>query len=219
MALDSGDILRVSFESTDASGRLFVNTLHYRIEGDSAFPTHEPEIPSVLSKLSEHLTTEYRGCLDTGRTLNTIRGRTEVETWNGEVARVGEVTVGLAGLLSHGDGTVPDPACGVIDLRSGVASRSGRGWIMVPGSRASTALSSLGKWAVGGTYVNAMNALAAVLDDKVQETFGGVNSWHATPVIYSRTRRKAALEPFYFPVASCLVRTDVHWLRRRVTAP
>lgn len=219
MALDSGDIVRFSIESFGSGGVQYVNTFHYRLEGDTGFATNEPTIADVCDKVWGKLGTAYRNCLYGDRTVRAVVGRTEVETWNGEVAAAGESSVGLEGLLSGGDGRIYRAQSMIIATKSDVASRSARGWIMVPGSVNSVDMDGAGNWKAGGTYTSAVEALAALMNDDIQHTVLAVNVWHLQPIIYSRTRRKRGQTPYYFALKSATAKRDPRWLRRRVTAP
>jgi hypothetical protein len=219
LALGNGDIVRFAIESFGSSGVEYVNTLHYRVEGDASFAGNEPTVADACDAVWTKLGAAYRNCLYGDRTVRAVVGRTEVRTWLGEVASAGESAVGLTGLLAGGDGKVYRAQSLVIALKSDVASRSARGWIMVPGSVNSTDMDGSGQWSASGTYYTSCVALAALLDDNIQHDVLGTHAWHLQPVIYSRTRRKRDLTPYYFSVKSALAKRDPRWLRRRVTAP
>lgn len=219
MALGNGDIVRCSIESAGSNGVLYINTLHYRVEGDAAMEGNEPTVADVCSKVFDKLGAAYRALLYGDRHLNRIVGRTEVQTWLGEVASAGEFVSGLAGTLIGGDGKLPNPLSAVIDLHSDVASRSSRGWQMLPGSVNSADMDGSGKWNSSGSYFPAVQAYAALLDDNIQHTVLAVNAWHLQPIIYSRTRRKRGVEPYYFSVKSAIAKQDPRWVNRRRTAP
>lgn len=196
-----------------------MNTLHYRLEGDSAFSGNEPTIADACQEVYNKLGAAYRACLYGDRTLRAVTGRTEVQTWLGEVATAGEYVAGVAGTLIGGDGKVYRAQSMVVNLKSDVASRSARGWIMLPGSVNSADMDGAGNWSASGSYYTAAVALAALLDDTIQHDVLSVHAWHLKPIIYSRTRRKRSQSPYYFDVKSATAKRDPRWLRRRVTAP
>lgn len=219
MALASGDIIRCAIESAGSNGVLYINTLHYRLEGDTAFATNEPTVADVCSEVFNKLGAAYRALLYGDRHLNRIVGRTEVQTWLGEVASAGEFVSGAAGTLIGGDGKLPNPLSAVVDLHTDVASRSSRGWLMLPGSVNSADMDGSGKWSAAGDYRTACVAFANLLDDNIQHDVAGVHAWHLQPVIYSRTRRKRGQDPYYFFVHSAIVKQDPRWVNRRRTSP
>lgn len=219
MALSDGDIVRFGLTSITPTGVVQVNNLHYRLVADTAFITNEPTVADTASELWTKLGTAYRATLLTSTTMQLVHGYQEVETWNGAIASSGDFVVNLAGTAALGTGQVARPLSGVIDLRSDVATRSGRGWIMLPGPADPTMLNSSGTFNSIGAYTVAAQNLAALLDDAIQHDVLGVHAWHLTPCIYSRTRRKRAQSPFTFDVKAASFRLDPRWVSRRRTAP
>jgi len=196
MALGTGDIIRFAVESVGSNGVLYVNTFHYRLEGDAAFETNEPTVADTCSEFWNKINSAYRGCLYGDRTVRSVIGRTEVETWNGEVASAGEYVVGLQGTLAGGDGKLYRAQSMVVDLKSDVASRSARGWIMLPGSVNSTDADGAGNWSSTGGYYLAAVAFANLLDDNIQHDVAAVHAWRGAPRRDGRTTSRRRRGPW-----------------------
>jgi hypothetical protein len=130
--------------------------------------------------------------------------------------------IGAAGTfaISSGQGTVvpnsqlPYATVPLINLHTGVASRSSRGWVHLTSPRLST---YVGNDVWTAAYLNLLNLFGATLDDSFD--LGTLQITHVNPVVYSRTRHLRGQTPFTFRVKSASANPQVRWLRSRLSSP
>ena len=130
------------------------------------------------------------------------------------IGDAGSHSVEQAGTLAGTDSAMPRSVVPLINLHTNVSSKSARGWIFLPGSGDTSKLTGR-TW--GTTMKTALDALAAKLDDSFD--LGSLFITHVNPIVYSRTRHKAGLEPHTFKVTSATTSTKVHFLRSRDSNP
>lgn len=200
---------------------LFMSTMHYQT--DVPLAGSEPSVDTVLTQLQQHYSTSgtglqvWRNATYSDCKLTKIAVREEVDPSGDDVPAEAAVDLDLTGNLTASPNSLPVPACAWVKFKTGNATRSGRGGTHLPPISSSSVLDSVGRivstsppWA---PYVALAAAMLDVLDDVFSST-GDIK-----PIIYSRTRRARGQEPFTFDLTSATVDTNVHWLRRRQTAP
>jgi hypothetical protein len=204
-------VWRLVFKSITPAGVVCINHLHYQTDQDIG--AGEPGASQILTRLDTELRTLYKAALAEEDTLTALELREEVRP--PAVPSPGaDVAVGQAGTLVTSTNDLPDGMCLIIAKKTGIPSRSARGYLALPSPRSSAHLSSSRLWA--STYLSAAQALAAKLDDSYD--LGSPNgSLH--PVVYSRTRHLAGESTYTFAVTSALARDVPHWRRSRMTAP
>lgn len=130
--------------------------------------------------------------------------------------------IGAAGsfAISSGSGTVvpnsqlPYATVPLVNIHTGVASKSSRGWVHLASPRLST---YVGNDVWTAAYLNLLNLFAATLDDTF--SLGTLQITQVNPVVYSRTRHLRGQTPFTFKVKSASANPQVRWLRTRLTSP
>ena len=106
----------------------------------------------------------------------------------------------------------------IISLKTNTASRSARGHLAMPSCLNANYLDTGG--VIDSEWLDPLNAFAAKLDDDYDlVTDPGIGVTSLVPVVYSRVRHNASLEPYSFQIETAIVRTRVSWLRSRTTAP
>ena len=123
-------------------------------------------------------------------------------------------SVSSAGLLAVAEADLPRELVAIVNIHTGVGSRSARGYITLCGPYGEGYMTGK-SWA--GTYATAGHAFADLLEDSFQ--LGQANPSTVNPVVYSRTRRIRGQSPFTFRVTGATFNTKPHWLRSRGTSP
>lgn len=203
------EVIRFSFVGRFGNGAQTVNDLHYYHLG--TFTMTEEDCSALAADINGHLGQLYINLMESSWTLDQAVVRTEVIP--PAVAVAGSATIGAPGAWTTSPRQNPHAMCLIVRKDTGVASRSGRGWISLPGSPLSTDFSQ-DVWDQG--YVDAVKLFAAKLPDTIIGSPSGT-SWF--PCVYSRTRHKRGNDPFFFDLDKAVVSNKVHWQRTRLTIP
>lgn len=207
-------IYRFTFAGHYTDGVQTRNSLHYVTQPPAL--GEEPNVADVLDLLDTELTTVYNNCMPGNHFLDSESLSEMVAPSSGDVPAGAEKSKGgLVGGISSGDGHMPEAITAIIALRTGVPLRSARGYVALPSPIGSAYLNSSAEWT--GTYLAALNALAAKLDDDYE--LGTVAVTSVIPVVYSRTRHARGFDPPWFQVQAGVVRQKPSWRRSRTTAP
>jgi len=186
----------------------FINTVSVNVEIIGPDVT-EASPAAVASAVDDWLRTPYLGMLHPGYTLEDITVN-ELTTGADETS---QVTVGVGGTLPSSTGHLPLEVCGILSLRTALATRSTRGRIFVPSPGESGQLAENDAWSTAAdTYYDAMKTFGDALLAGHDFT-EGVIDYHASTVIWSRKNSSKQ------DVTGYLARTRPHWLRSRSTAP
>jgi hypothetical protein len=215
--VDDSSVVRASYLGTIGATQI-VNTLHYVVKHDSAYAGGD-DAGAMADQIDTKLTTAYRAVCPVGMTVDTLVVREELAAGDTSIPEEGAKSIGLAGTLANADTLLPLGLCMHLKIKTNAAVRSGHGGIFLPPPRVSTSLASQGFFASAASYYVNAGTLAALLDDNIQVTSGGFNTWHLSPVVYSRTRRNRADPNWYFGVTQVQRDFTPHWLRSRMTAP
>jgi hypothetical protein len=194
-----------------STGALVMPSFHYKTDppplGD------EPNPNDVADALWSHFGTAALACMDSGISVQELILTEEV--LSPDIGTSGVHTVGANGTRSTGAGhAVPRGITQVLDRHTGVRSRSSRGWTMWPGPLGSDDIA--GNLFASG-WDTAIDALCALLDDHLD--IGTVTTTRVTPIVYSKTRRQRAENPYTFDVTTVTANRVPSWLRSRMTAP
>jgi hypothetical protein len=131
-----------------------------------------------------------------------------------DLGAAGVHVVGAAGTSTLSTEYLPRELVPIVNLHTDTRSRSARGHLALACPSGS---SSIGVRVWTGAYLTAFQAFAAKLDDTF--SLGVVGETTVRPVVYSKTRRKRALDPYTFHVVNATVNTRPKWLRSRGTTP
>lgn len=199
-----------------------VTSMHYQT--DVPLLGSEPSAEAVLSHVLDHFSNSGHNCEKFRATfygpvkLVNVVCREEVANPGEDIPDVAQEAIDLSGTGSITGDRLPVPTCVWINCTTGAATRSGRGGFHLPPILNPVLLTSSGSWdpATSHWTTNILPFCTAVYDviDNVFDTTGDIK-----PIIYSRTRRARALDPFTFDLTNAVPSTRVRWLRRRATAP
>lgn len=203
-------IYRATIKGRHGNGVLCQPTLHYQT--DVPIAGDEPDPSDVAAGIWTVI----------GTTLKGISPNDLIWTSLDVAEQVLDPAIGAAGssTITGGSGVViPDSklpyACvPVINLHTGVASKSSRGWVHGPGCRTGGNMSG-DSWtgAFQSTLQNFANTLKTSFD------LGTLQITHVNPVVYSRTRHLRGADPWSFKVTSATTNPQVRWLRSRLSSP
>ena len=132
----------------------------------------------------------------------------------------GEIGAAGSSPITGGSGTVvpnsqlPYATVPLINIHTGVASKSSRGWVHLASPRLSTYVGN-DLWTAA--YLNLLSLFAATLDNSFD--LGTLQITHVNPVVYSRTRHLRGQSPYTFKVTSASPNPQVRWLRTRLSSP
>lgn len=194
----------------DRGGILEYSSLHYQTDVPPL--GGEPDPDDVANGVWGVIGTQFLAlCPTTTHVTDLV---VTEETLSPDIGAQGVYTINQDGILSVGSSELPTGICPVVRLRTATHSRSARGWTRPPGPRNATHING-NVWAT--TYKTTLDAYAAVLDNSFD--LGSVTPTHVNPVVYSRTRRLIAAEPWTFRVTAGDASPVPHWLRSRMTLP
>lgn len=201
-----------------------LSTLHYQT--DVAIAGSEPSPQTVLDQLDQHYSstgTNLSKWLSVAHN-NTKLVRTsvyeELAASDTSPPSGAERVVTLSGTMGAiAIDSAPVPVCAYISLRTDKLGRSYRGGVHMPPLGIVGSLDSAGYLQTDAAAYLAYTAFAAVIEDALEDVFGGAGTGDLNPVIYSRTRRNRGLSPYTTKIKSTRVNRDLRWLRRRMTSP
>jgi hypothetical protein len=199
----------VAFKSTGPSGVELVNT--FAVKWDDNIALEDPGATDITTALANWLVDDYVSILPSAITFDELTVRSILP----DVEVTAAHTVGLSGLLSAGEGDLPVECCTVCTLRTGNATRSGRGRMFIPSPLASSYLDSPDHWDASSEYWSAINVFMNDLQDGHDFDYGDLDAFsaHLSLVVWSRHLDEA------FDSTSFTVRSRPHWLRSRSTSP
>lgn len=208
---------RVALMSDHTSGVRIVNTFHVVSTGDTL--GEDSNAADVRDALVTALKTKYKAILAPTITLQSLVVREELAPGSLDVPDEASETIGEVGTLTVSGDMTPLPLCVLATLYTNAAVRSGHGRLFLPGFVPASFLASSGQWdtSIAWWTSNLKNFLDELVTDHHAGGTPGGSTVH--PVVYSRTRRAAALPNYWFDVVSYTRRTQPHWLRSRTTAP
>jgi hypothetical protein len=215
MAFEDGTILRVSMKAVHGiDGDSQVNTFHYdavdNLGGENtdgqklADHFRDQVMPAMQVLYTPQWTIEPVIVMEERDPLNQFLPRRE---WQGGLQLVGTRTT-AADLL-------PRAVCVVVTLRTASVGRRRTGRTFV-GSSFDESDQSTGQWATGTGHWNSILAYMGAIPPSVPVGEGGATVT-ANWVIYSRTQRAQNLGNYTTPVTTWAPRTQVHWLRSRMS--
>jgi hypothetical protein len=203
------NVVRASIVGRFGNGAQTVNDLHYLNTTGGTPP--EAYLNGLATDIWTHLGTAYRNVFEASWTADEIVCRTEVIA--PDIAVAGSHAIGQVGTYTSSARQLSRGLCATIDKATGFASRSSRGWLMMPGSPIASEM-LIDQWA--SAYVTALQTFASLLDDTITASSDSA-AW--LPVVYSRTRHKRGDTPYTFDILSATAQNKVHFLRSRLTIP
>jgi hypothetical protein len=204
-------------------GKTSVCTMHLRsadVDWWETFDTDNPDPLDVANELDTQFRTLWLNLLHTSWTFDRIAVTTVTQPGNpGQVPRAAEKAIGVAGARPGSNTDLPDPMCGLLSIKTGLAGRSFRGRMFLPpievsGEVIGDLLSSAGNYSTA----------VAAFQTKLTNSFGGgstfstlwQDTWHMRIGIYSPTRHRQGFNPWFSNATSTRYDRSVHWLRSRV---
>lgn len=212
-------IWRFELEGTDdISGAVFMSHVHYRT--DVPILGSEPSAPDVLDMVLGHYSSATHNCSyftnvmsDAGR-LTEARVREEVADPGVDIPEAASEPLSLPGTLgTPGTDALPTAMCVWFAFGTGNAIRSGRGGTHSPPTDAAARLNGSGRWDDSTGYWTNIGILGDRIKDPLSDVFG--EGGDINPGVYSRTRRRRGLDPFFFETTSVVPSVRPRWLRRR----
>jgi hypothetical protein len=210
VGFENGRLLRVTLEAQKAA-EVQVNVLHYDIQ-DASFPSHDNDIQTLADTFRDDVISHQKALYDSSWTILPVVITEERdpqdptaprESWTSGTAGAGTNTTG-------GD-RLPHGCCAVATAKSAHIGRRATGRVFIGGSWTEENQGS-GNWLSGtltlmAAYVNAF--------PKQPDLAEGASLASANLCVYSRTARALDQDPYAFFITSWIVRTPVHYLRRR----
>ena len=201
---------RATFRSTYGDGTLVQPSLHYQTDLNTG--GSEPDPSDVAGEIWAHLDDNILTAWPAIVTLHELVVTEQVVP--PAIGAVGAIQINQPGLLPVSAEDLPRELVGIINIHSGAATRSGRGYFTLPGA-GSELYTSARQWTQA--YFNQAIALAALFDDSL--SIGAVLPAAIHPVVYSRKRHRAGLTPYTFRVQTATFNVRPHWRRSRGTTP
>jgi hypothetical protein len=203
-------IYRAVLKAHHDDGTLIEPSVHYLTDVPTA--GSEPDPDDIASGVHSLIGEAYRQTLHSTCTYDDVIVTEMVLP--PAIGASGSHHVGAAGGVSSAAYDLPKALVPIVNLHTGVSSRSARGWLMLggPGAEAATANQ---KWT--GAFLTAYQAFAALLDNSFD--LGSVFPTHVNPVVYSRTRHRRGTDPHHFRVTGASASDVPHWLRSRMSSP
>lgn len=201
--------LRCAYRSTQVgSGNLVVNVFH--VEADTL--TDPPNYGNMATDINSWLGFEYQSVLSSNFILQDLT-ITE-ETYPGATPGQGVKTIGTVGLRSAADTNLSVATCALLALRTATPKKYARGHLFLPPAMSSASSASGGQFLTTGPYMTAATTFATKL---AAGSTAGSTSY--APIIFSRTRVREGLTPYFFKVTNAHVNTNQYFLRSRLTSP
>lgn len=213
------NIWRFELEGVDdISGAVFMSHVHYRT--DVPILGSEPSAPDALdiilgyfSSATHNLSWWTNVMSDAGR-LTEARVRQEVANPGVDIPETASEPLSLPGTLgTPGTDALPTAMCVWFQFGSGNAIRSARGGTHSPPTDAAARLNGSGRWDDSTGYWTNITTLGSRIQGQISDAFGEGGDFN--PGVYSRTRRKRGLDPFFFELTSVVPSVKPRWLRRR----
>jgi hypothetical protein len=191
-----------------------VNTLHVATTGGAPSPQN------VADEINTHLQATFRNLLATTYTWDSIDVQTVTDPNNPAEVPVGySKPIALAGARVVSNSDLPPRICGMATWRTGAVGRSFRGRFFGPPLESTTQVVG-DVITAAGTYTPALNAFAArVVEANLASgsTWSSLwlDTWHGKFVVYSPTRHRQALDPYYRDITSYSNTTRLAYLSSR----
>lgn len=187
---------------------IIVNTLCVR--HDPVLPgSPDVDIETAAADVKAWLEATYKAILPVFYTIDAFALRDLYTDTPAEA----EASSGLVGTLPvSGTSKCPVGASLLLSIKSGVATRSGRGRLFLPSPIYDGYMASSVGWLTSGTYWTNVTAFKTALLDGHDVTHGGLDS-HLSLRIHSRKRNED------YDATSITLREPYHYLRSRTTSP
>jgi len=201
---------RATIRCSYVDGTLAQPSLHYQTDLQGA--QSEPDPSDVAGEIWAHIGSLFASVTHVGVTINELVVSEEVLKPN--IGVTGAILINSLGVMPMSAEDLPRELVGIINIHSGAATRSGRGYMTLvsPGAELYTANRF---WTQ--QYKTGGDQLASVLHQSL--SIGAVNPSDIHPVVYSRKRHQAGLTPYTFRVQSAAFNERPKWRRSRGTTP
>ena len=209
MGFENGHLLRCAIRATRGD-RQEVLTLHYDLDNSGAGADNDPQ--TLADLLRDGVRAQLRTQYTAAWTLQPVEVVDEYDPQNPSAPRSSWVSGSpVAGTQTLDADPLPSAMCVVAKLITDHIGRRYTGRCFLGGSFAETAQND-GVWSSGvvSTYTAILNSIP-----KEPDIADGVSDSRAHWCVYSRTQRAGDHDPYATPVTSYVVRSNVHWLRRR----
>jgi hypothetical protein len=198
-------LIRAAVKSHDPT-QSFVTVLHY-VYG----PTTDASVEDFLTGFVGTITTGLRATLISSGQLDSVDATRIPDPGSGDTPDEATLVLNLAGTYGPGGDDIPQALCGLVNLKTNVASRRARGWTYGFPMWRSTALSSSGEvinpasdyWTGLGTLATGL-AASAVGDTLTYD-----------PVVFSRVAYDTEAPNWYFGINAAVRSSKPRWLRKR----
>jgi hypothetical protein len=196
--------LRAAFRSHDLD-QSYITVLHYHSSGPSA------SLSDFLGGVVGALTTGLRATLHTVGALDECVATTIPDPGSGGLPEQDSLAINLAGTFNPAANDLPDAVCGLVKLKTNVASRRSRGWTYGFPIKSSAQLGGSGEViSSAGTYWTALGTLATGLKGSV---IGALTDYD--PIVFSHAAYITEAPNWYFGITDAIRSPKPRWLRKR----
>lgn len=185
-----------------------VSTLCAHVEDDGPGGT-DASLSAAGGAIAGWLSDPYRACLPSVWTIDEIVSRELFDATPGEHS----VAIGAAGsLVASGAFRAAKELCLILNMKSAVATRSGRGRMFFPSPLYDGYLGDQTNWLQSGNYWTKVGLFKDALLAG-HDFLSDLTDYHISARIFSRKLQET------FDITSITRRPAYHWLRSRSTAP
>jgi hypothetical protein len=210
VGFENGSVLRVTLRALNGAEEQ-VNTYHYDIE-DPSWDANNVDPQALADRFRDDVVPAFKALYSDSWFVQPVIVTEEKDPQNPTATRR-QWNSGspVAGTYSPGADLLPHQMCVVVTNKSDHIGRRYTGRNFYGGALTETQQNN-GVWGSGWT-----DLVQAVVDaiPKQPDLDVGYGWGSARYSVYSRTQRAANADPYLSEITSSLVRSSVHWLRRR----
>jgi hypothetical protein len=203
-------IFRWTVAGTDASGQQEWNsTMHYLADASDPQDVHDALLTYYSTGGTGSGMERWLATVDSTVKLTRTSVYEEVDPTSTDLPTSFSADHSFSGSVTNIDPATPFALCPFVKFKTAFASRSSRGGTHLSPSLDQNHLTASGLFDTTLSWWAAVVALSGYMLGHVTVGAGSV------PIIYSRTRRIAGDEDFFFELTSAVPQTTPRWLRRR----
>lgn len=191
------------------------NITGFHIQTDVPTLGDEPDASDVLDGFDTAYTDVFRSAVPTSLSLNALQLRQMVLPDSSEIPVAAEKALSGNGDGEIGDSDLSTSLCIILGLTTNAALRSARGYMAIPSPVNGALMNDANH--IGGALHDAIDNLGAAIEDSFD--VGSTFPTTCNPVVYSRRRHLALLDPFTFRITGHKVNDRIMWRRSRVSIP
>ena len=200
-------LVRAAFAAHDPT-QSYTTVLHYKTDDPVTY------IDDFLGGVVGSLTDGLRATLWTSGTLDSVTAVRIPAPGSSELPVEGTLVINLAGTYTITQDDIPQAICGLVDLKTNIASRRARGWTYGYPIFDSSKLDGSGEHInSASTYGLGLATLAAALDNQVE---GSVTNYD--PVVFSKTAYRSGDPTYAFEITAGVRNLKPRWLKKRSLA-